>query len=453
MIKILLVEEIQTVLLVIRPHLKKKYKASIAWTKSYQEALQLLEKNTFDLLLCRNKIKSTDTKMESANELIKYLEKNKSNLPCIVFGPLNHQSIRYEQLLENFKLSELDSAIKKVLSLDKNKDNKLSLSHFIEIPTHYFAFPFKMKVDLYEKNAGTPVLYFKKGQMISKADFDDEIILIKKDELHFFFESLEKSLIHYLSSESIKNYLTSLQCILEIYQFDLCKSTPYLDHQKLNHALLSGLSKWGKSFKLKDVLVKNFTNLSIDIKTKKVFLMGLISYRLLAHAKKIKYHIPFLSMDNLGFATLYHDILLDHSNYHLRTSDEIQSAKILVTDKDLAMDHAIKTAVMARRLQTIPEMADIIIKEHHGVPHGDEIRNNYSSLITDASVYFIIIENFCYLATTMERPSAKSILNKMNIDFIQPRFKEAFTFFAQIISSELKRPALKTTQKKANHTS
>lgn len=128
----------------------------------------------------------------------------------------------------------------------------------------------------------------------------------------------------------------------------------------------------------------------------------------------------------INFVAFFHDIVLENDEQAMIHSEEdLKSSRLDQREKDLVMTHAQKSAEVVVKFPSAPMGADVIVRQHHGVPHGVGFSQTYGGNLSPMTIVFILAEDFVdHLIKSGTELNVEEKITEMRERFPTQRFKK-----------------------------
>lgn len=107
------------------------------------------------------------------------------------------------------------------------------------------------------------------------------------------------------------------------------------------------------------------------------------------------------------------------------TEAELKASKLSTKEKEHVSKHAQIAAEIVQKYPHAPMGSDVIIRQHHGVPHGIGFAENFTANLSQMTIVFILAENFVDILIREEGNfDLNTKINEMRERFSTQRFQK-----------------------------
>jgi len=128
----------------------------------------------------------------------------------------------------------------------------------------------------------------------------------------------------------------------------------------------------------------------------------------------------------INFVAFFHDIVLETDEQAMIHSEEqLAASRLNSKEKELVNKHAQMSAEVVVKFPSAPMGADVIVRQHHGVPHGVGFSKTYGGNLSPMTIVFILAEDFVdHLINSGADLDIDTKIAEMRERFTTQRFKK-----------------------------
>jgi hypothetical protein len=361
--------------------------------QSPEQAVEILAKEQVNLVVSKLKIDNTP-----CSEIIFNAIKEKglaTKLINIGLKKLNDEVINLPSALD---IQPLMKASAKLLNVTPKDMVQLAVPEYFGIDIEYFKYIPRSVTDVFLKQGDKYELALEKLTDFSEEDINklagnNEKLYIEKNARLTFVNNLSQELVTQIpednlnKDEMIKANEMSQNLISEkLRNFGITKETVELSKRNIKNMVES----CRRFPTLGNLVQKMLRNRSSYLYKHSQLLMYVCSH--------LMDHIDWGNEDQkkkINFVCFFHDIaLMNDEQAMIYTEDELKSSKLSDKEKEHVSKHAQIAAEIVHKYPHAPMGSDVIIRQHHGVPHGIGFAENFTANLSPMTIVFILAENF-----------------------------------------------------------
>lgn len=155
--------------------------------------------------------------------------------------------------------------------------------------------------------------------------------------------------------------------------------------------------------------------------------------------------------EKICYAAFFHDIaLLDDKLSRIHSEEELSQLDALeknlnsskITDNspsnavEMVNHHALNSAFILEKLESVPSGVSQIVKEHHGAKNGIGFNTAQSISLQPISMLFMVVEDFVLALLKLEKPTKEAtaaIIHDLQIKYVKSNYKKAVEALALIM--------------------
>lgn len=450
MTQILIIESDETLRKIIKLNLTKTLGADVVEMSSSKEAIDLLKLlPEMDLIICREIIK----KDSAGFNLAQYLIGEKLNTPLLVVGK---RVSSYKYLFEIDESSDWRAVVEKANHILKvsDFDTQEVLPQYMPVSIYYFMniTTLMSGCDIFIRVKKNEHEYQYVKRLHAGDHFNKEDILrYYENGLHEFFIAKENftEFVNFVTADLIKKL--SDQTVTGSKKIALSSDAYRVTQERINSI---GVDEFTvrlveESIASMTALLKEQNILATFLKALKTkecsyayahsYLCCLILHKIIS---KFDWQSPQIR-EKLAYIAYFHDIALNHSDLTaINTLEDFNETELRDEEKKKVENHALDSAKIVSKFDTIPQGIDTIIREHHGSKTGIGFVDSYSATLMPLSMMFIVTENFVdELLKIGGNPNAsdmKNIFSKLQLKFNKSTYEQTLTALQNMVAATKK---------------
>jgi response regulator RpfG family c-di-GMP phosphodiesterase len=450
MTQILIIENDETLRKIIKLNLTKTLGSDVVEMSSSKEAIELLKiLPEMDLIICREIIKN-----DSAGfNLAQYLIGEKLQTPLLVIG--NKVSI-YKHSFQVAGNADWRAVVEKVNQILKvgGSDAQASLPEYVPASIYYFmninTIMSGCDIFIRVKKNDNDFQYVKRlhaGDHFSRED----ILRYYESGLHEFFIAKENftQFVNFVTDDLVKKL--SDQTIAGNKRITLSSDAYKVTQERINSIGVDEhtVKLVEESIASMTALLKEQNVLATFLKALKAnecsyayahsYLCCLILHRIIS---KFDWQSPQIR-EKLAYIAYFHDISLNGSDLtEINALEDFNKSELRDEERKRVESHALESAKIVNKFDSIPSGVDTIIKEHHGSRTGIGFVENYSATLMPLSMMFIVTESFVdellKVGGSPNSADMKNIFSKLQLRFNKSTYGQTLTALQNMVTTTKK---------------
>lgn len=364
---------------------------------SAKEAIIYLQENeNVDLVISKSK----NNKENSAEAIDTYLQSTGRNTPFIVIGPSSLDQDNIIHLASFLEVKPLVQTAAKALGVTAQDMATLAVPDYFSIPAEFFYFLHGPIADVYYQES--PEIFIKKfdaGEILNQSELQaflgnhiDELFVKKADRLKFVsYISQELAGKMDLSSLAESDRLRAVEISMPLLSQNLKKFGITEETVKLSNRNMKQMMQSAKGSTDLIRMLKRFGKDKASYLFKHSQLLMYLGQHVLG---ELDWGTPEQTQ-KFQFIAFFHDIVLENDEQAMiHSQEQLKESSLTPDEVELVKTHAQASAEIILKHPKAPMAADIIIRQHHGIPHGVGFTTTYGANLSPMTIVFILSEDF-----------------------------------------------------------
>ena len=404
-------------------------------TTSFEEALKILNKNSFNLIICMSMINGQDI----AAELSEHLKKIKASIPLIIIGKPSVEVPGATVVASSFHLQNLIQSSAKILGVTAKQMASMEMPQYYSVDTKFL-----VRI----RNIPCPVYLLTKHRdsgdeyvMVARKNDDPKVIRKFEDEgvVRLYVLASDRLMIVNAVSEAVCEFIkntegtdvktkaTALETGFE-FVAQTFGQTPVAVAEIMNIA--SACTKVMEEVSRDTPSLKGLLNILNSNKSGYIYSHAMLAAFVSNHIIKNVSWGGDKQIEKINFVLFFHDIML--APIYLKHPDLKFEEDLLFSDqlndkeKEIVLNHARLAAEIIITHKRSPIGSDLLIKQHHGMTNGIGFAIDFKDDISPLSKIVLISEAFIeeYLKEKEDNPLYQTDVVKIQNALVQ-KFKKS----------------------------
>ena len=109
----------------------------------------------------------------------------------------------------------------------------------------------------------------------------------------------------------------------------------------------------------------------------------------------------------------------------IHTEADLKASELTDAEKEHVKKHAQRSAELIAKYPGAPMASDVVIRQHHGVPHGIGFSETYSANLSPMSIVFILAHDFTdYIIRSGDELDISAKIKQMRSRYSTQRFQK-----------------------------
>ena len=437
MFKMLIVEEKDPIIKVIKDALQNEFSPDIKIATSGLDAEASIKENEFSLVIVRNILSEGED--DAAKKILNSLYDKSEKCVVIVLGKVDIGGFEYQSLPERFLISDLILKIKKSLDFSKEDLTQIRLPDYYPIPIKNFYLMNSVLCDIFiriirKESDDQYVLRIKDGDEFEKdaiRKYEKKGVkefFIKKELRHLFLDDLYGQTVAKLNAKetSMENLVETTGDCFEVTQDLLVKMGVNEYSYKLGEATIESMMGTITIYDDKlGSLVKGILDNKGSYSYRHSYLISVFASGIVPKLDLGDDQL-LLNLEKMTFVAFYHDILLPNDKLvSINSKNKLYNSKLTDEEKELVLNHANQISTLVQELPKAPPDVDVIIRQHHGMPNGHGFSERPKASLSPLAMVFIVVERFVDgFLHFKEGDSLKALLDEIESEFNIPSYRK-----------------------------
>ena len=398
---------------------------------SINDALQLLDKQPYKLIISRAVMGQVNLAQLISERLVQL----KLTIPLFVIGHGIYPKLATGSLAGSLDLKGVVKGAAQALGITAQQMAQKKVDDYFPIPSSYFSTITIPSVNLYTS--------------ISEGEFN-------------LLAPSQKKLDHATLPKEGKVYVQKLERLQAVNQIS-SELISQLDDKDLNadEVIQAGasnlelLSKKLMSIGINEETIqlakKSMTSLSQNVKKNKE--LGKLLQRMLSNQAGYLFRhtqvVTYVSLhivrnidwgtpeqeEKISFISFFHDIALEtDAQAQIKNKEELRKSQLDPKEKALVEKHAQVAAELIQKYPHAPMGSDQIIRQHHGMLNGVGFSDHFGANLSPMAIVFIVAEEFTRLIIEKENGpyDVKEMVKELKTSFPTNRFQKMIEIVEKI---------------------
>lgn len=403
--------------------------------RSLSDAANTLAQNPdIDLVITRARIKLEKT----AEKVLALLEKLPNSAKLIVLGRSTLEKQDILHIPSGLEVKTLIQAVAQSLGITAKDMATLVVPEYYPIKSHYFQHITSCGADVYKQNLDDFELIVKEQEELDLKLINDliydgvkEFFVKKNDRLKFTYQ-LTSELVVSIGDEHLSEdeQISSAEMSTQLVQKKMNRLGITEDTVRLANKSIKQMSNTAKKYpRLGHLLKRMMSNKSGYLYKHTQVLIYVCSH--------IMDYIDWGNdeqKDKISFVAFFHDIALETDEQAMISSQsELDNSNLSNAQKDLVLKHAQVSAELVVKFPHAPMGADVIIRQHHGIPHGIGFSETYAANLSPMTIVFILCQDFVHqLLKSGDNFNLEAKIQQMRERYPTQRFKRIIDILEEI---------------------
>ena len=410
-----------------------------------REAKLLFEKVSDQTELIITRYKSGTE--QSARAITEYLQDKKLNIPVIVIGDDKQEISDVTHIKSSLDIKELIQNCAKSLNVTAKDMAELEVPEYFPIPLQFFHCLKYSVVNVYchkfitnaegEELETYDLIYapfsdFDSAEISKLASEGQYNLFVKKEDRLKFVTNLTQELISVIEMKELNSneQISAMEMNQNLLQLKITRMGITEETVKLAKHNLKNMIATTKRTPILLRLLKRLLDNKAGYLFKHTQVLMMISRHIM---QNIDWGTPE-QIEKLQFISFFHDIVLETDEMaQISSEKELKASKLSEEEKNIVKKHAQLAATLVSKYPKAPMGSELIIKQHHGVPHGMGFAETYTANLSPMAIVFILAEDFTHevLRSGLEF-DIESKINQMRQKYSTQRFQKIIDVLEEI---------------------
>lgn len=384
---------------------------------------------------------------QTAIALTEYLKSKELNIPVIVIGDEKQQVENVTHIKSCLDIKELIQNSAKSLNVTAKDMAQMEVPEYFPIPLQFFhcikysvvpVFCHKFITNAEGEDVETyeplfdPFQEWPTSEISKHAAEGQYNFYVKKEDRLKFVTNLTQELVSVIEMKELNSneQISAMEMSQSLLQQKISRMGITEETIELSRHNLKNMVATAKKTPLLIRLIKRLMDNKAGYLFKHTQVLMLISRHLM---QNIDWGTPE-QMEKLQFICFFRDILLENDEMAKITSEkELKESKLSQEQKNIVNKHAQMAATLVSKYPKAPMGSELIIKQHHGVPHGLGFAESFTANLSPMAIVFILAEDFAHevLRSGTEFDISKKI-TEMRAKYSTQRFKKIIDVLEEI---------------------